>query len=172
MASYIARRKVLATLLGGAAAAWPLAARTQQRERIRRIGALMAYTATDPEGQARFAAFVEGLQELGWANGRNVQIDSRWVGTDADYIRKHAVELARLTPDVILASATITLVPLQQATRTGSAEWAHRVACPRRRAAPPIRSNLSFRSPRAGLAALPDSSSSRSAVHRPNFRRG
>jgi putative ABC transport system substrate-binding protein len=66
----------------------------------------------------RFAAFLEGLQQLGWTNGRNVQIDNRWVGNDADYIRKHAVELVKLVPDVILASASITLVPLQQATRT------------------------------------------------------
>ena len=112
------KRREFIALLGGAAAAWPLAARAQQRERMRRIGALMNFAATDQEGQARFAAFVEGLQELGWANGRNVQIDNRWVGSDADYIRKHAVELAQLRPDVILASATITLVPLQQATGT------------------------------------------------------
>jgi putative ABC transport system substrate-binding protein len=111
------RRRAFISLLGGAAA-WPLAARAQQPERMRRIGALMNFAATDQEGQARFAAFVEGLQELGWANGRNVQIDNRWVGSDADYIRKHAVELAQLRPDVILASATITLVPLQQATGT------------------------------------------------------
>src|SRR5262249_33678014 len=85
------RRREFILALGGAAA-WPLAARAQQRERMRRIGALMNFAATDQEGQARFAAFVEGLQELGWANGRNVQIGNRWVGSDADYIRKHAVE--------------------------------------------------------------------------------
>jgi putative ABC transport system substrate-binding protein len=78
----------------------------------------MNFAATDAEGQARFAAFLDALQQLGWTNGSNVQIDSRWVGSDAEYIRKHAVELVGLTPEVILASATITLVPLQQATRT------------------------------------------------------
>jgi putative ABC transport system substrate-binding protein len=111
------RRREFITLLGGAAT-WPLSARAQQSERMRRIGALMNFAATDAEGQARFAAFLDGLQQLGWTDGRNVQIDNRWVGSDAEYIRKHAVELVGLAPDVILASATITLVPLQQATRT------------------------------------------------------
>jgi putative ABC transport system substrate-binding protein len=114
---FLYKRREFITLLGGAAA-WPIAARAQRREPMRRIGVLMNFGATDPEGQARFAAFVEGLQELGWTNGRNVQIDNRWVGSDADYIRKHAAELAQLRPDVMLASATITFVPLQQATHT------------------------------------------------------
>jgi putative tryptophan/tyrosine transport system substrate-binding protein len=111
------RRREFITLLGGAAAAWPLAARAQQTERMRRIGVLMNFAAADPEGRARFAAFMEGLQQWGWIDGRNVQIDNRWVGSNPDYIRKHAVELVGLSPDVILASASITLVPLQQATR-------------------------------------------------------
>jgi putative ABC transport system substrate-binding protein len=83
-----------------------------------RIGSLMNFAANDPEGQARFAAFLEGLQQLGWTNGRNLQIDNRWVGSDPEYIRKQAIELVGLTPELILASAGITLVPLQQATRT------------------------------------------------------
>ena len=110
------RREFIAVL--GSAAAWPLVARAQQPSNARRVGALMNFAVTDAEGQARFAAFLDGLQQLGWTNGSNVQIDSRWVGNDAAYIRKHAVELVGLTPEVILASATITLVPLQQATST------------------------------------------------------
>jgi ABC-type uncharacterized transport system substrate-binding protein len=112
------KRRDFITLLGGAAVAWPLAARAQQTERIRRIGVLMNFAASDPEGRARFAAFLEGLQQWGWTDGRNVQIDNRWVGSNPEYIRTHAVELVSLTPDVILASASITLGPLQQATRT------------------------------------------------------
>src|SRR6516162_5805384 len=83
------KRREFIALLGGAAAAWPLAARAQQRERMRRIGALMNFAATDQEGQARFAAFVEGLQELGWANGRNVQIDNGPAQTGRDFSLRH-----------------------------------------------------------------------------------
>src|SRR5215472_16988578 len=119
MASYIARREFLATLLGGAAAAWPLVARAQQGERMRRIGVLMATTADDPEYQPRMQAFQQGLAELGWTDGRNVRVDTRWATTNADDIRKHAVELAALAPDVIVAgSDTTTVAPLLQATRT------------------------------------------------------
>ena len=98
------KRREFITLLGGAAAAWPLAARAQQPERMRRIGVLMSTAADDPEGQARLAAFVQGLQELGWSDGRNVRIDTRWGGGDADRIRRYAAELVALAPDVILAS--------------------------------------------------------------------
>jgi hypothetical protein len=94
MASYIGRRKFLATL-GGAAAAWPVGAQAQPRERMRRIGVLMTLAADDPEGQARLTAFVQGLQELGWTDGRNVQIDYRWPAGDAERIRRYAAELAR-----------------------------------------------------------------------------
>jgi putative ABC transport system substrate-binding protein len=111
------RRRQFISLVGGAAV-WPIPVRAQEPGRLRRIGALMNFAASDPEGQARFAAFLDGLQQLGWINGRNVEIDNHWVGNDAEYIRKHADDLARFTPDVILASATITLVALQQATRT------------------------------------------------------
>src|SRR5215831_6686736 len=84
MASHIGRRKFLATLGGGAAAAWPIAARAQQGERIRRIGVLMGGAGSDPVEQARLAAFLEGLQRLGWTDGRNVRIDTRWPAGDAD----------------------------------------------------------------------------------------
>jgi putative tryptophan/tyrosine transport system substrate-binding protein len=112
------RRRTFITLLGGAAAGWPIAARAQQFDRMRRIGVLMAATADDPEYQPRMKAFQQGLALLGWTEGRNVRVDTRWAGTDADDIRKHAVELAALAPDVILAgSGTTTVAPLLQATR-------------------------------------------------------
>src|SRR5262249_51982482 len=118
MASYIGRRKFLATLLGSAAAAWPLTARAQQTERMRRIGALMSLTADDPEVPARIAAFAQGLADLGWTIGRNLQIDYRWGAGDADHSRRYAAELLALVPDVILAVASPAVAALQQATRT------------------------------------------------------
>src|SRR5262245_32429105 len=100
----IGRRELLAAL-GGAAAAWPLAARAQQRERMRRIGVLVSsLAADDPERQARGNAFVQGLQERGWADGRNVRIEYRWGLGDQDRQRKYAAELVALAPDVILAA--------------------------------------------------------------------
>jgi putative tryptophan/tyrosine transport system substrate-binding protein len=102
----------------GSAAAWPLATRAQQAERIRRIGVLMNLAVDDSEGQARFAAFLQGLQESGWSVGRNVRIDTRWGAGDMDRIRRHAAELVGLTPDVILASTNQVMAVLQQATRT------------------------------------------------------
>jgi putative tryptophan/tyrosine transport system substrate-binding protein len=117
MAGHIERRKFLATLLGGAAA-WPVAARAQQGERMRRIGVLMGQAANDPEGQARIAAFLQGLQELGWSVGRNVRIDIRWSAGNADDTRKYAAELVALAPDIILASTTPSAGALLQATRT------------------------------------------------------
>jgi putative ABC transport system substrate-binding protein len=112
------KRREFITLLGGAAVAWPLAARAQQRERMRRIGVLMALAADDPEGQARLTAFVQGLQELGWTDGRNVQIDYRWPAGDAERIRRYAAELAALAPDIILAGGGAVVPSLLQATRT------------------------------------------------------
>jgi putative ABC transport system substrate-binding protein len=113
------RRREFITLLGGAAVASPLAARAQQPERVRRIGVLMGSAADDPEYQARIAAFLHGLQQLGWVDGRNVRIDTRWATTNADDIRRHAAELAALAPDVILSgTGTATVAPLLQATRT------------------------------------------------------
>jgi putative tryptophan/tyrosine transport system substrate-binding protein len=110
-------RRQFIMLLGGAAA-WPLAARAQQGERVRRIGVLMTLAADDPEGQARLRAFVQGLQELGWTDGRNVQIDYRWSGADADRIRKAAAELVALAPDLIQANSSPAVASLLQATRT------------------------------------------------------
>ena len=110
------RRREFITLLGGAAA-WPLVARAQQPERMRRIGVLMSVAADDPQAQARDAAFVQGLQQLGWTDGRNVRIDTRWF-TSNDDTRKYAAELVALAPDVILASGGSGVGPLLQATRT------------------------------------------------------
>src|SRR5262249_6773702 len=99
----IGRRELLVAL-GGAAAAWPLAARPPQGGRIRGVGVLMNLAAEDAEGQARLAAFLQGLQEAGWAVGRNVRVDIRWGASDVDRIRKHAADLVALAPNVILAS--------------------------------------------------------------------
>src|SRR5262245_53541456 len=112
------RRREFIALLGGAAAAWPLAARAQQRERVRRVGVLMNTAADDPIGQTASPLSCKGLQQLGWGVGRNVQIDSRWAGGDADRIRKYAVELVALAPDVIVATGSASVGPLQRATRT------------------------------------------------------
>ena len=113
------QRRNFIRLLGGAAVAWPLAARAQQSDRVRRIGVLVAATADDGDYQARIAAFQQGLQQLGWSDGRNVHIDTRWATTKPDDIRRHAAELAALAPDVILAgTGTATVAPLLQATRT------------------------------------------------------
>jgi putative tryptophan/tyrosine transport system substrate-binding protein len=111
------RRREFITLLGGAAA-WPLAARAQQGARMRRIGILINLASDDAEGQARLAAFHQGLQQLGWTVGRNVQIDYRWGAGDADRIRKFAAELVALAPDVILSTGSPSAAALQQATRT------------------------------------------------------
>ncbi len=110
------KRRDFVTLLGGAAA-WPLTARAQQPERKRRIGVLMNLAPDDVEGQARLAAFAQALEQLGWNDGRNLRIDTRWA-TVHD-IRRHAAELAALAPDVLLAAnGTATVAPLLQATRT------------------------------------------------------
>src|SRR4029077_4015769 len=111
------RRREFITLIGGAATAWPLAARAQQPERVRRIGVLMPLTADDPEDQARLAAFLQGLQETGWSVGRNMRIDTRW-GGDADHLRRSAVELVALAPDVIMTVGVNAVVALQQASRS------------------------------------------------------
>jgi putative tryptophan/tyrosine transport system substrate-binding protein len=111
-------RREFITLLGGAAATWPLAAWAQQGERMRRIGVLMNLTAEDPESPARLAAFAQGLADLGWSIGRNLRIDYRWAGADPEHIRKDAEELVALTPDLILSSGTPTVAALQKATRS------------------------------------------------------
>jgi putative tryptophan/tyrosine transport system substrate-binding protein len=119
------RRREFITLLGGAAAAWPVAAQAQQGERIRRIGVLMSVAADDPEGPVRAAAFAHGLQQLGWSVGGNVRIDYRWGGGDGDRIRSYAAELVALAPDVILATGSATLGPLLQATRAVPIVFVH-----------------------------------------------
>ncbi len=110
------KRREFITLVGGTAA-WPLAARAQQSERVRRIGVLMTTAADDPEGQARIAAFLQGLQQLGWIDGRNARIDTRWSEGDVDRVRRYTAELIALAPDVILAPGSATVGPLLQATR-------------------------------------------------------
>jgi putative tryptophan/tyrosine transport system substrate-binding protein len=117
MAIHIRRREFILTL-GGAAAAWPLAVRSQQSERMRHIGLLTPGAADDPVSQERSAAFLQALQQLGWTVGRNLRIDYRWPESDPERIRKYAAELVALAPDVILASGTANVGPLLQATRT------------------------------------------------------
>jgi ABC-type uncharacterized transport system substrate-binding protein len=112
------RRRELITLLGGVAAAWPLAARAQQPGRMRRIGVLTNLAADDPEAIARIGAFLQSLQEFGWTVGRNVRIDYRWGGGDAGRTRGYAAELVALTPDVILTSGNTAVAPLLQVTRS------------------------------------------------------
>src|SRR5262245_26671705 len=112
------KRREFITLLSGAAAAWPLVARAQQPDRMRRIGVLLSTAADDPEGQARIAAFHQGLQQLGWTIGQNVRIDSRWPAGDAERFRRYAAELVALSPDVILATGSAAAEPLLRATRT------------------------------------------------------
>jgi putative tryptophan/tyrosine transport system substrate-binding protein len=112
------RRRQFISLLGGAAALWPLVTRAQQTERVRRVGVLMSVAAEGPDGQPRLAAFLKGLQALGWTDGRNVRIDLRWGAGDAERTRNFVAELVALGPDVILASGDHPVVALQQATRT------------------------------------------------------
>ena len=112
------RRREVITLIGGAAAAWPLAARAQQPEQMRRIGVLMNRAADDPEGQASVAAFHQALQHLGWSDGRNVRIDIRWSHNDVDLDRKYAAELIALAPDILLAAGTLSVTALQRVTHT------------------------------------------------------
>jgi putative ABC transport system substrate-binding protein len=117
MAIYVRRREFIVTL-GGMVAAWPLALRAQQPERMRRIGVLMLYPENDPQGQARAAAFQQGLQQLGWIVGRNVQIDFKWGFGDADWLRSAAADLLQQAPDLILANGTPAALTMRQASST------------------------------------------------------
>ena len=99
------RRRNFLSVLGGAAA-WPIAASAQQGERVRRIGVLTYWTADDAEGKVRLAAFAQALNQLGWSDGRNLRIDTRWA--TADDIRRHAAELVALAPDVLVAAINLT----------------------------------------------------------------
>ena len=111
------KRREFIALLGGAAAAWPLVARTQERERVRRVGALMTFAADDAVATVRNAAFLQGLERAGWTVGRNLRIEYRWAAGNADAQRKHAEELIALDPDVILATGSAATAPLLRATR-------------------------------------------------------
>jgi putative ABC transport system substrate-binding protein len=112
------RRREFITLLGGAAVAWPLAARAQQGERVRRIGVLMAFDENDSRAKAWLARFIQGLSELGWTAGRNLRMDVRWAGDNVDRMRMFAKELVNLQPDVILAFGTPVTAALKRETRT------------------------------------------------------
>jgi ABC-type uncharacterized transport system substrate-binding protein len=112
------KRRQFITLLGGAAAAWPLAARAQQGERIRRIGVLTSSAESDQEGQSSVAAFREGLRKLGWMEGRNSEIDIRWAAADVELMKRFAKELVTLQPDLILTSSTPATAAMLQQTRT------------------------------------------------------
>src|SRR5215471_6848640 len=116
MTATIARRAFI-TLLGGAAA-WPLAARAQQGDRVRRIGVLMVGDENDPQAKSGLSAFTQALAGLGWTDGRNVRMDLRWPGTDINRIQALAQELVGLKPDIILPSSTPATVALQRETRT------------------------------------------------------
>src|SRR5262249_44727395 len=107
------RRREFITLLGGSAAAWPLAARGQQDQRVRRIGVLMGLVASDPEAQSRVAAFQNGLQDLGWIKGRNIKVEYRWAG-DGSVLRDHVVEVLAMAPDLILTDSTPVTAALRE----------------------------------------------------------
>src|SRR5215831_14685844 len=112
------KRRAFIALLGGGAVSWPLAARAQQRERMRRIGVLLSAVEGDPTGLEYVTAFAQALAELGWSVGRNVRIEYRWGAGDLDRFRRYAAELVALSPDVVLASAGSIVGALQQASRT------------------------------------------------------
>jgi putative ABC transport system substrate-binding protein len=116
MSIRLRRREVIAVL--GGAAAWPLVARAQQRDRVRRIGVLMPGDENDPIYKTRLSASIQALAGLGWTEGRNVRLDLRWSGGDANRTRALAQELVGLQPDIILASSTVATVALQRETRT------------------------------------------------------
>jgi putative tryptophan/tyrosine transport system substrate-binding protein len=113
------RRREFITLIGGAAVAWPLAARAQQAERMRRIGLLMSTAADDPESQRRLVAFVQGLQQAGWTVGHNLQVDTRWVSGDAARLRSYTAEMLALAPDIIVAGGRAAVV-VPQVRQAGS----------------------------------------------------
>jgi ABC-type uncharacterized transport system substrate-binding protein len=115
------RRRDFITLLGGAVAAWPREARAQQSGGMRRVGVLMAYAESDAQGQVWVATFREGLQKLGWAEGRNIRIDTRWATPDVEAMQRFAKELVALQPDLILSQSTPTTAALLQQTRTNPA---------------------------------------------------
>jgi putative ABC transport system substrate-binding protein len=142
------KRREFITLLGGACAGWPFAARAQRPEPMRRVGALMNLAADDPESQDRIGAFLQQLAKLGWTVGRNLRIDYRWPAGDDALTRRYAAELVELAPHVILAASGATVLPLLQATRT--------IPIVLRR--PPIRSVPALSQAWRGRAATPRAS--------------
>jgi putative tryptophan/tyrosine transport system substrate-binding protein len=112
------QRREFIILLGGAAAGWPLTARAQQPDQIKRLALLTPYAESDPEGQARLAALREGLGKLGWAEGRNIRIDNRWGAIGAESLQRFAKELVAQQPDLILTQSTPTTIAILQQTRT------------------------------------------------------
>ena len=112
------QRRQFITLLGGTVAAWPLAARAQQSQQMRRIGVLVGLAANDPQGQATIAALLQALQQLGWVDGRSARIEYRWGAGKANDMRKYAAELVNLAPDVLVATGGASVGPLLQATKT------------------------------------------------------
>src|SRR5262245_42322864 len=113
------RRRKFITLLCGVAAAWPVAGRAQQTERMRRIGILFGgFAADDSEGQARMTALIQGLQERGWTDGRNVRIEYRWAAGNPERLRRYAAELIALAPDVVVSGGGAAAAAMQQASRT------------------------------------------------------
>ena len=110
------RRREFLKVAAGSAGIWPLAAHAQQPEPMRRIGVLMNRAANDPDGQARLAAFKQNLQQLGWTDGGNVRVDTRWGEDDVERERRYAAELVALAPDVILASGTLSVAPLKRSS--------------------------------------------------------
>ena len=142
------RRREFLRTLGRAVALWPLAARAQQPAGIRRIGVLMTLAENDPEGQARLTAFIHGLQQLDWIDGRNVRIDTRWGQGAEERYRKYAAELIALAPEVILAHSSAAVAPLLQASRTVPVVFTL-VADPW-----PLASSIAWRAQAATLPAL------------------
>jgi putative tryptophan/tyrosine transport system substrate-binding protein len=112
------RRREFITLVGGTVAAWPVCARAQQSEQIRRVGLLMNTAADSPEAQPRLSAFQQGLEQLGWSDGRTVRIDIRWGANDAELDRRYAAELISLAPDLVVAAGTLGVAALQRITHT------------------------------------------------------
>jgi hypothetical protein len=154
------RRREVITLLGSAAA-WPMAARAQQRERMQRVGVLMDLAADDPEGQARLSAFLQGLQEFGWAVGRNLQLDYRWVAGDPDRFRAHAAELVEFAPKVIFAAGTPSVSALQQASSTVATMARYAGSCPA------VQSAETRGGAREGRGGAPHELPSEKRCHRP-----
>src|ERR1700738_4273686 len=108
------QRREFIKLIGGAAAAWPLVARAQQGERMRRIGVVLSTREDDPQRRAQLAAFVQRLTELGWADGHNARLDVHWTAGSVDVARKYAAELVALAPDVIITDTSFNVAAVQQ----------------------------------------------------------